>query len=254
MTEFKLAIHSKLPLQHTFAQKVGNLTHGIATKDGIERKQAAQEFASFLYLEVLKAMRATLPKEGLFETESLSRDIFSSMFDTEVARVLAKRDREGFTRTVEQAIQKMMRPIPHTDDPAGVPVGGTVSSSFGMRDDPIKGNKQFHAGVDIAAPAGAEIKAASDGKVTFSGKAPGYGNMVEIDHGEGMVTRYAHNAANLVFVGQQIRAGQPIAMVGATGRATGSHLHFELRQGGRPVDPTSWIGAARKGSKISALV
>lgn len=253
MNEFKLDILSKSPLQDTLAQKAEALARGGGAKDVIERKRAAQEFASFLYLEVLKAMRATLPKDGLFETDSLSRDIYSSMFDTEVARVLAKRDSEGFTRTVERAIEKIT-PMPHAVGPIGVPVAGTVSSSFGMRHDPIHGKKGFHGGVDIAAPAGAEIKAASGGKATFSGTRAGYGNIVEIDHGGGMVTRYAHNSANLVVAGEQIKAGQVIAIVGRTGRASGTHLHFEVRQDGRPVDPASLIGAAGKGSKLSAIV
>ena len=253
MNEFKFDHLSKTSLPNSFAQKAEVLAHNAAKKHGIERKLAAQEFASFLYLEVLKAMRATLPKDGLFETDSLSRDIYATMFDTEVARVLAKRDSEGFTRTVERAIENMS-PIARTQYPVGAPVGGIVSSSFGTRHDPFYNKMDFHAGVDIAAPAGSEIKAALAGKVTFSGTAVGYGNMVEIDHGIGMVTRYAHNASNLVTAGEQIKAGQVIAVVGRTGRATGTHLHFEVRQRGKPVDPAPFIGAMGKGSKISALV
>jgi murein DD-endopeptidase MepM/ murein hydrolase activator NlpD len=78
--------------------------------------------------------------------------------------------------------------------------------------------------------------------------------MVEINHGGGMVTRYAHNAANLVAVGEQVKAGQAIAIVGSTGRTTGSHLHFEVRRDGKPVDPATIIGTTGKGSKISAII
>jgi murein DD-endopeptidase MepM/ murein hydrolase activator NlpD len=253
MNPFTPSVLSKLSLQNTFAQKAETLAHGAAAKDGIERKRAAQEFASFLYLEVIKAMRATLSQDGLFEADSLSRDIYSSMFDAEIARVLAKRDREGFTRTVETAIEKMAS-VPRAEGPVGAPVGGTVSSNFGMRHDPIHGRKTFHTGVDIAAPAGAEIKAASGGKVIFSGTVSGHGKMVEISHGAGMVTRYAHNAANLVAVGEQVKTGQAIALVGSTGRTTGAHLHFEVRQDGKPVDPARIIGTLAKGSKISAII
>jgi murein DD-endopeptidase MepM/ murein hydrolase activator NlpD len=253
MNESKLGHVIKPSLENFFAQKAEALTHGAAAKDGIERKRAAQEFASFLYLEVLKAMRATLPTNGLFETDSLSRDIYASIFDTEVARVLAKRDSEGFTRTVERAIENMA-PAPRAQVRVGVPVGGTVSSAFGTRHDPIHNKKVFHAGLNIVAAAGAEIKVALTGKVTFSGTATGYGNMVEVDHGSGMVTRYAHNAANLVNAGEQIKAGQVIAIAGSTGRATGTHLHFEVRRDGKAVDPAPFIGRVSKGSKLSTLV
>lgn len=253
MTELNLGPLNNPSPPNSFAQKAEALAHGAATKGDIERKRAAQEFASFLYLEVLKAMRATLPRDGLFETDSLSRDIYASMFDTEVARVLAKRDSEGFTRTIDRAIENMA-PIPRSQAPASAPVSGTVSSTFGTRHDPIHNKKVFHAGLDIAAAAGAEIKVASAGKVTFSGTATGYGNLIEIDHGSGMVTRYAHNAVNLVAAGEQIKAGQVIAIVGSTGRATGTHLHFEVRRDGKAVDPAPFIGAVSQGSKISALV
>jgi len=253
MNEHMLGNIGKLPMENSLAQKAEALARNAAGKDALERQRAAQEFASFLYLEVLKAMRATLPKDGLFETESLSRDIYSSMFDTEVARVLAKRDATGFTKTVEQAIEKMA-PKPRSQSSQGAPLDGIVTSNFGMRDDPITGVKRFHGGIDIAAPAGAEIKAPSGGKVTFSGTANGYGNMVEIDHGDGQVSRYGHNAVNLVAVGDEVKAGQAIAIVGSTGRATGAHLHFEVRAGGKPIDPSVMIGTVVKGGKINSII
>lgn len=190
MNESNPGITSKSVLQNTIAQKAEALVRGGAAMDAMERKRAAQEFASFLYLEVLKAMRATLPKEGLFENDSLSRDIYTSMFDTEVARVMAKRDTEGFTRTVERAIEKMV-PIPSAEGAVDAPVEGVISSSFAMRHDPVHGQKGFHAGVDIATSARGDVEAASGGKATFSRPLKGYGNRVEIDHGGGVVTGYA---------------------------------------------------------------
>ena len=253
MKQNPLALLSDPSRQNTFAEKAEGLARGAASQDTAARKRAAQEFASFLYLEVLKAMRATLPKDGLFEADSLSRDVYSSMFDSEIARVLAKRDGEGFTRTVERAIDKLTPPAP-AQRPVGSPVNGTVSSTFGMRQDPIHGRQGFHGGVDIAAPAGAEIKAAGAGKVILSAARAGYGNIVEIDHGSGLSTRYAHNAANLVVAGEHIKAGQAIAIVGSSGRSRGNHLHFEVRQDGKPVDPAVVIGTVKKGSKLSAVV
>ena len=253
MNEFTLGTLGKTTLQDSLAQKAAALARGAVGKNALERKRAAQEFASFLYLEVLKAMRATLPKDGLFENDSLSRDIYTSMFDTEVARVLAQRDATGLTKTVERAIETMV-PQRRAESTERAPVAGVVSSGYGARHDPIHGRKRFHSGVDIAAPAGSEVKAPAGGKVTFSGLAKGYGNLVQIDHGDGMVTRYAHNAANLVAAGDEVKAGQIIATVGSTGRVTGAHLHFEVRQGGKPVDPSAMVGGTLKGTKVSSVV
>jgi murein DD-endopeptidase MepM/ murein hydrolase activator NlpD len=110
----------------------------------------------------------------------------------------------------------------------------------------------FHRGVDIAAPAGAPISAAANGRVVFSGWAAGYGNLVEIDHGDGWVTRYGHNSTNLVAAGDIVAAGQQIASVGQTGRATGDHLHFEVRHDGKPISPKVFLGADSKGAKLNA--
>jgi murein DD-endopeptidase MepM/ murein hydrolase activator NlpD len=251
--EYPMSSIGSLPQQNSLAQKAESLARSAAGKDAMERQRAAQEFASFLYLEVLKAMRSTLPKGGLFENESLSQDIYSSMFDSEIARVLARRDATGFTQTVERAIEKLT-PAGQPPSARGAPVEGVVSSSFGLRHHPISGDKHFHGGVDIAAAAGTEIKAAGPGKVTFSGMAKGYGNLVEIDHGDGTVSRYGHNSANLVAVGDEVHVGQAIATVGSTGRATGPHVHFEVRQGGKPVDPSIMIGATAKGTRISSVI
>jgi murein DD-endopeptidase MepM/ murein hydrolase activator NlpD len=253
MNELRSGILNKSPLADSLAHKAEALGRSGVYKDAMQRKHAAQEFASFLYLEVLKAMRATLPKDGVFESDSLSRDIYTSMFDVEVARILAKRDAEGFTRSVERTIEKML-PTSRMEGSAGTPLEGVISSSFGMRQDPINGQTSFHGGVDIAAIAGAEIKAVLGGKVVLSGKVNGYGNLVDIDHGAGLVTRYAHNVANLVAEGEQIKAGQVIAMVGSTGRASGAHVHFEMRQNGNPVDPKLLIGFTVKGTKMSVIV
>jgi murein DD-endopeptidase MepM/ murein hydrolase activator NlpD len=215
-----------------------------------ERRKVAREFTSFLYLEVLKAMRATLPQGGFTESESLSRDIYTSMLDAEIARAMAKRDNSGFVETVEKALEK-----PPAAKSPGEPLrfpaaAGTVSSIFGLRADPLSGARRFHQGVDIAAPAGTAVKAAAAGKVTFSGWLDGYGNVVDVDHGNGLVSRYGHNAQNLVREGEPIEAGQAIALVGSTGRATGAHVHFELRKRGKPVNPEMLLGSLAKGAKI----
>ena len=126
--------------------------------------------------------------------------------------------------------------------PEGRPVSvGYISSRFGTRNDPFTGRRAFHKGVDFAARAGAEIVAVASGVVIWSDPRQGYGELVEVNHGNGYVTRYAHNADNLVAVGDTVKRGQVIARMGRTGRATGPNLHFEVLLNDRPVDPLSYI-------------
>ncbi len=127
--------------------------------------------------------------------------------------------------------------------PEGRPVRqGFISSYFGERQDPFNGHQAFHRGVDFASEAGSEVIAVASGVVTFAGEREGYGTMVEITHGDGYVTRYGHNERNLVAVGQTVTRGQPVALMGSTGRSTGPHVHFEVLHGGIHVDPLSFIG------------
>ena len=243
----------QLSLQDALVRKAESNSGDGAHRSTSTRRKVAQEFSSLLFLEVLKAMRAATPQSGLLESETLSRDIYTAMMDTEVARIMAQRDATGFTQIVEKSLEKTAaQPQPHSEvhDTAH----GVVSSGFGMRADPFNGNVKFHQGVDIAAPPGTPVKAAADGKVIFSGQMAGYGNLVEVDHGNGWVTLYGHNATNLVAVGDEIKAGQPIARVGNTGRSTGPHVHFEVRKGGQPVNPGNLLEGMNKGSRVSSVV
>jgi murein DD-endopeptidase MepM/ murein hydrolase activator NlpD len=123
----------------------------------------------------------------------------------------------------------------------GLVDGGRVSSRFGKRIDPLTHAHRNHDGVDIAAARGSSIRAARPGQVTFAGRRGGYGNLVIIDHGHGMESRYAHCDRILVREGDTIQGDAAIATVGSTGRSTGPHLHFEVRKDGSAVDPTSWM-------------
>jgi len=126
--------------------------------------------------------------------------------------------------------------------PEGRPVmAGYISSRFGNRTDPFTGRAAFHKGVDFAGRAGADVVAVASGVVIWSGDRYGYGEMVEINHGNGYVTRYAHNSANQVIVGDTVKRGEVIALIGSTGRATGPNLHFEVLRDGRVVDPLTYI-------------
>jgi murein DD-endopeptidase MepM/ murein hydrolase activator NlpD len=132
--------------------------------------------------------------------------------------------------------------------PTGRPVRtGYVSSAYGMRADPFTGRREFHRGIDFHGERGADVLAVADGVVSFSGAHGGYGNMVDIDHGNGYMTRYGHNHQNLVKPGQRVRAGDVIARMGATGRATGVHLHFEVWHNDRQVNPHQYLKGTSKG-------
>lgn len=127
--------------------------------------------------------------------------------------------------------------------PGGRPVrDGWISSYFGSRSDPFTGHTAFHRGVDFAGRSGAEVVSVAAGVVTWSRERHGYGKMVEINHGNGYVTRYAHNERNLVSVGETVQKGQSIALMGSTGRATGPNLHFEVLKNGRQVNPLQFVG------------
>ena len=125
---------------------------------------------------------------------------------------------------------------PHTT-PSIWPAAGYVSSPYGLR---FNGT-EFHQGIDIAADMGTPIVATADGVVTAAGWNGGYGNMVDVDHGGGIVTRYGHASAVAVTVGQQVRRGEVIAYVGSTGRSTGPHVHYEVRVDGQPVNPAGYL-------------
>ena len=119
-----------------------------------------------------------------------------------------------------------------------------ISSGFGYRSDPFTGGGAFHAGLDFKGPVGAPIYAAAKGTVTFAGTKQGYGNCIEVSHGNGLVTRYAHMSAFRARVGQKVDAGAVIGAIGSTGRSTGPHLHFEVRINDRPVNPRPFLEAA----------
>jgi len=120
-------------------------------------------------------------------------------------------------------------------------VNGSKSSGFGFRTDPITGERLEHRGLDFSGPIGEPILALAGGIVTFSGKNSGYGNLVEIEHVDGLTTRYAHNQAILVESGARVKKGETIATLGSTGRSTGPHVHVEVRLDGSPIDPGIFI-------------
>ena len=118
---------------------------------------------------------------------------------------------------------------------------GWISSYFGQRTDPFTGRPAMHDGIGFAGKEGTNVIAVAGGVVTWTGTQLGYGEMVEISHGDGFITRYAHNKQNLVVAGDVVRKGEPIGIMGSSGRSTGAHVHFEVYKHGRPIDPSSYV-------------
>ncbi len=149
-------------------------------------------------------------------------------------------DREQKLTVLEHLL--MDRSLRERIIPSGRPVTeGWLSSGFGKRADPFTGKQEYHNGVDFADKEGADVLSMGDGVVMWSGKRSGYGNLVEINHGNGYVTRYGHNKKQLVAVGDTVKKGQLIALIGSTGRSTGPHVHFEVLRNGKPVNPSRYI-------------
>lgn len=153
-------------------------------------------------------------------------------------------DRERQMRVLEDLLlasrlQKQVKP-------SGWPVeSGWVSSTYGWRTDPFSGLYTLHSGIDFAAREGSDVQAVATGIVTDVGERSGYGQLVEINHGNGYVTRYGHNEAILVNVGDKVNKGQRISLIGSSGRSTGPHVHFEVMLNGTVVDPQQYIDASR---------
>jgi murein DD-endopeptidase MepM/ murein hydrolase activator NlpD len=148
--------------------------------------------------------------------------------------------REQQLNTIESLLAK--RSLQEETLVSGAPVAnGWMTSRFGYRKDPFTGKTEFHSGVDFAARAGSKVSSVAAGVVNWAGRHPEYGNMVEVKHGDGLVTRYAHNKENLVKAGDVVKKGQVISLSGSTGRSTAPHVHFEVYKNGRVVDPASYI-------------
>jgi murein DD-endopeptidase MepM/ murein hydrolase activator NlpD len=132
-----------------------------------------------------------------------------------------------------------------------VPAEGDAVSGFGIRVDPFVHTPAMHTGLDLAAQTGDPVRATADGTITIAGWQGGYGKMIEIDHGNGLATRYGHLSSIEVVVGQSVKLGQVIGRVGTTGRSTGPHLHYETRIDGEPVDPQKFL---RAGTRLASII
>ncbi len=180
------------------------------------------------------------PRGGASEGEGVSAEIpdLSSMLSTLEKKVDL---RQSQLSALENLI--LARELKQEIHPEGRPVeNGFISSYFGEREDPFDGQETFHKGVDFAGTKGSTVVAVAAGVVTWAGERSGFGKMIEINHGDGYVTRYGHNEKTLVSVGDTVKRGDAIGLMGSTGRSTGPHVHFEVLRNGRQVDPLSFIG------------
>lgn len=252
-----------------------------ANKQTPEQLRAlAAQFESLLLTQMMNAMRSSMfsddeeDQNGGFATGPLGDAMYSELglalsraggfglTDSIMAPLMREAGEAGVSMplggslplplSIDAPAMAMAMPMPVSAADAlsrlseSAPASARVTSAFGWRQDPIDGTLKFHKGTDIAMPAGQDVPAAQAGRVVFAGERNGYGVTVEIDHGAGVVTRYAHLSDATVAVGDVVREGQTIAHSGATGRVTGPHLHFEVLDQGQPVDPSS--GLARLGS------
>ena len=234
------------------------------SKEGLDKealRQACQQFESLFLHQIMKGMRKTVV-EGEILHGGNAEKIFMDMKDQAVSENMAESgglglaeilysqllepEEGGLGRTNRTLESYRIRPREKEEPVSGreeftLPVEGRLSSGYGMRVHPILNQEMMHHGIDLAAPEGTGIKAASAGRVSFSGWSKGYGNLVEVDHGQGIISRYGHNSENLVKVGDEVKAGQLLGRVGSTGRSTGPHLHFEIRKDGRAIDPYAML-------------
>jgi murein DD-endopeptidase MepM/ murein hydrolase activator NlpD len=163
------------------------------------------------------------------------RDLAAGIAELKAGADSIYRETEGVGRILRPRLEELS----HT--PTLWPVKGFITSGFGRRQDPLEDGLDYHPGVDISVPYGTPIQAPAEGLVVFCGWEQGYGNTVEISHGGGLVTRYAHMSKILVKPGQVVKRWQKVGLVGTTGRTTGAHLHYEVLKNGQPTNPQRYL-------------
>lgn len=181
------------------------------------------------------------PLAGEFSVDYSSMDLNTEL-DLFEARLSDREQQLGILQTL-----LANRKLDEQSWLSGRPVEkGWISSYYGKRTDPFSGKLAMHNGIDFAGKDGSNVVAVAAGVVTWTGTKSGYGNTVEISHGDGFVTRYSHNKQNLVEPGDVVRKGEPVALLGSTGRSTGAHVHYEVYKHGRSVDPSSYVRRTRR--------
>ncbi|AGG90329.1 MULTISPECIES: M23 family metallopeptidase [Rhodanobacter] len=180
------------------------------------------------------------PAVGGVEDAGSSAYALPPALDNSINQLASQFDRQQAQLSALQSLLLDAR-IESNLKPTGMPVQGYISSYFGVRADPFDGRSARHTGIDISTPLGTPVHTVAEGMVTFAGVRKGYGNVIEIDHGNGYMTRYAHNSALVARPGQHVQVGDVVARAGSTGRSTGSHVHFEVWYDGRVVNPLAFV-------------
>jgi len=226
---------------NAMAVRLGELQAQLLQLDGLGERLA--QMAGLKPKDLPPSEPGKAPGRG-GPSPTLSRDLSVDEFGSLLSELSHAVEERSDQLTVLEALlvstsinKKFLPSLPPVD-------GGWLSSSFGWRIDPFSGQKSFHEGLDFPSESGTPIVAAASGKVIFADVHPQYGKMVEVDHGNGLVTRYAHASRLFVKEGDFILRGQKIAAVGSTGRATGPHLHFEVRLNGVPQNPGRFLLSA----------
>lgn len=181
---------------------------------------------------------------GMGGAESVS-DVAAGDLLGDLDRLQSQFDQSGHQLSLLEAMLYDQQ-VQQSSIPSGRPSNGYITSGFGTRVDPFRGGRAHHLGIDFDANLGDPVRAAADGVVSFVGNKSGYGNVVEIDHGNGYSTLYGHNSRFVAKVGDLVRVGQEIAKAGSTGRSTGPHVHFEVHVNGRQVNPRPFLDKQRR--------
>ena len=201
----------------------------------------ANQMQALFMEELIKSMEQSVAAEDGLYGDSSSSEIYRGMVRQELAIAMSSDLGGPLRQQLEEAMQDRADgvsprvpgigeafPLPRISE--GLPVDGPITSRIGWRSDPLTGERRFHGGTDIAAPHGTPIQAVANGRVVESGPKGGYGNAIVIETDDGRNMLYAHNLENHVKVGDRVRQGQTIGLVGSTGRSTGAHVHFEVSE------------------------
>jgi len=210
-------------------------------------KEACKQFESVFTYEMLKSMRSSIQKCDLF-SGGQAEEVYQSMLDQELSKNMAGKGSNSIANILYQELSQIDKMNENADTGSSNdtslpvwPLETRISSSYGLRKDPLSGERKFHEGIDLAAKEGTDVRAAMAGKVQITDDQTGYGKIVVLDHGHGFTTLYAHNSDILVKAGDWVTKGSTIAKVGSTGRSTGPHLHFEVRRDGKKLDPEDFL-------------
>ena len=225
-----------------FAEDFNLLKKKIITLQGFEEK-----------VRIIAGIKKESPSSGLFGIGGISEDTLDHDLPLTDKHNSLIREMHQQSKEMELAVKKQTEDfeelIKRLDQKKSIlaatpsirPVSGWITSKFGYRTSPFTGRKEFHSGLDIANKRGTKLVATANGRVSYAGKKMLIGNLVTIDHGHGLVTKYGHLKKLLVKRGDKVKRGDVIGLMGNTGRSTGPHVHYEVRVNGLPVNPAHYI-------------